>query len=85
MTAETETSRIAGRFLDARRSAGSLDAYPGAMPTTLEEAYAIQDEAIARWQRPVIGWKVGRVPPPFWSVLLFKTASLLERVTRPCL
>ena len=33
-------------------------------PTTLDEAYAIQDEAIARWGRPVIGWKVGRVPPP---------------------
>jgi len=56
-------SRIAGRFLAARRAAAGLDGYPGDFPATLDEAYAIQDEAIARWGRPVIGWKVGRVPP----------------------
>ena len=57
-------SRIAGRFLAARRAASGLADYPGDFPATLEDAYAIQDEAIARWERPVIGWKVGRVPPP---------------------
>jgi len=57
-------SRIAGRFLAARRAAAGLYDYPGDFPATLDEAYAIQDEAIARWGRPVIGWKVGRVPPP---------------------
>jgi 2-keto-4-pentenoate hydratase len=61
---ERESSRIAGRFLAARRAAAGLDGYPGDFPATLEEAYAIQDEAIARWGRPVVGWKVGRVPPP---------------------
>lgn len=60
MTAEI--GRIAGRFLDARRAAEGLDDYPGALPATLDAAYAVQDEAIARWARPVIGWKVGRVP-----------------------
>jgi 2-keto-4-pentenoate hydratase len=55
---------IAGRFLDARRAASGLDDYPGTFPATLEEAYAIQDVAIAGWDRPVIGWKVGRVLPP---------------------
>jgi len=59
-----DRSRIAGRFLAARRAAAGLDDYPGAFPTTLAEAYAIQDEAIAAWGRPVVGWKVGRVPPP---------------------
>jgi 2-keto-4-pentenoate hydratase len=59
-----ETSRIAGRFLAARRAAAGLDSYPGELPATLDEAYAIQDEAIAAWGRPVIGWKVGRVLPP---------------------
>jgi 2-keto-4-pentenoate hydratase len=59
-----DRSRIAGRFLAARRAAAGLDDYPGDFPETLEEAYAIQDEAIARWGRPVVGWKVGRVPPP---------------------
>ena len=62
MTAEI--GRIAGRFLDARRAAEGLADYPGALPATLDDAYAIQDEAIARWARPVLGWKVGRVPPP---------------------
>jgi len=59
-----ETSRIAGRFLAARRAASGLESYPGDFPATLDEAYAIQDQAIASWGRPVIGWKVGRVHPP---------------------
>jgi 2-keto-4-pentenoate hydratase len=62
--AQNETAAIAGRFLSARRAASGLTDYPGAFPQTLEEAYAIQDEAIAAWDRPVIGWKVGRVMPP---------------------
>jgi 2-keto-4-pentenoate hydratase len=60
----SNTSRIAGRFLAARRAAAGLESYPGNFPATLDEAYAIQDEAIACWGRPVIGWKVGRVLPP---------------------
>jgi 2-keto-4-pentenoate hydratase len=60
----SDTSRIAGRFLAARRAAAGLESYPGNFPATLDEAYAIQDAAIASWGRPVIGWKVGRVHPP---------------------
>ena len=55
---------IAGRFLAARRAAQGLEDYPGPLPQTLDGAYAIQDAAIAAWDRPVLGWKVGRVPPP---------------------
>ncbi len=58
-----DSGRIAGRFLDARRAAGA-GRLSRRFPATLDEAYAIQDEAIARWGRPVIGWKVGRMPPP---------------------
>ena len=64
MSLTDETSRIAGRFLAARRAASGLESYPGDFPATLDQAYAIQDEAIASWGRPVIGWKVGRVLPP---------------------
>ena len=64
MTDLNEPSQIAGRFLDARRAASGLADYPGDFPATLEQAYAIQDEAIASWGHPVIGWKVGRVLPP---------------------
>ena len=64
MTLVDDRSRIAGRFLAARRAAAGLDAYPGDFPASLDEAYAIQDAAIAAWGRPVIGWKVGRVAGP---------------------
>jgi 2-keto-4-pentenoate hydratase len=59
-----DSAAIAGRFLAARRSASGLDEYPGEFPDTLEAAYRIQDEAIAAWGQPVIGWKVGRIMPP---------------------
>jgi 2-keto-4-pentenoate hydratase len=57
-------AEIAARFLAARRSAEGLSAYPGELPETLDQAYAIQDRAIAAWGKPVIGWKVGRINAP---------------------
>lgn len=77
MTLVDDRSRIAGRFLAARRAATGLDAYPGTFPATLDDAYAIQDVAIAGWDRPVIGWKVGRVAEPL--IPLFGT----DRITGP--
>lgn len=59
-----EVANIAGRFLSARRAAGGFAEYPGAFPDSLDDAYRIQDEAIAGWGRSVVGWKVGRVMPP---------------------
>ena len=64
MTLVDDRSRIASQFLAARRAAAGLDAYPGDFPASLDEAYAIQDAAIAGWDRPVLGWKVGRVAEP---------------------
>lgn len=60
-----DTAAIADRFLAARRSAAGLGEYPGSFPRTLDEAYEIQDKAIAAWGQPVIGWKVGRVNSPY--------------------
>jgi 2-keto-4-pentenoate hydratase len=59
-----DPATIAGRFLAARRAAGGLAGYPGDFPGTLDEAYRVQDQAIAAWGRPVVGWKVGRINPP---------------------
>ena len=59
-----DPATIAGRFLSARRAAAGLADYPGDFPETLDEAYAVQDAAIAAWGRPVLGWKVGRINPP---------------------
>jgi 2-keto-4-pentenoate hydratase len=77
VTLVDDRSRIAGRFLAARRAAAGLDSYPGDFPASLDEAYAIQDAAIAAWGRPVIGWKVGRVAEPL--IDLFGT----DRITGP--
>lgn len=59
-----DPATIAGRFLAARRAAGGLADYPGDFPETLDEAYKVQDQAIASWGKPVLGWKVGRINPP---------------------
>lgn len=64
-----DSAAIAERFLEARRAATGLGAYPGAFPETLHQAYEIQDRAIAAWGQPVIGWKVGRVNPPYAAAL----------------
>lgn len=55
---------IAKAFVDARREGTSLDRYPGERPQDLATAYAIQDCALASWNRQVGGWKVGKINPP---------------------
>ena len=59
-----EAAAIADRFLSARRQAVELPDYPGEMPATLAEAYAVQDHAIAGFGKPLLGWKVGLINPP---------------------
>lgn len=54
---------IADRFVTARKSAKALDGYPGDIPARLEDSYAIQEAAIRKWNKPVIGWKIGRLAP----------------------
>ena len=59
-----DPATIAGRFLSARRAAAGLADYPGGLPETLDQAYEVQDRAIADWGKSVLGWKVGRIAPP---------------------
>lgn len=61
MLATSEQQAIAKAFLAARAAKTPLTEYPGAMPQGLDEAYAIQDSAIALDGRIVGGWKVGRI------------------------
>lgn len=56
---------VATAFVTARRTARGLPAYPGDLPSDMAQGYAIQDRALVLDGRPVAGWKVGRVPPPF--------------------
>ena len=53
---------IARAFVNARREAASIAAYPGPVPATLAAAYRIQDEALRLDGRAIAGWKVGRIP-----------------------
>jgi 2-keto-4-pentenoate hydratase len=55
---------IASAFVAARRSGAAISHYPGDPPHDLASAYAIQDCAIALWEREIGGWKVGRINPP---------------------
>ena len=61
MPATNEQQIIARAFLSARAKKTPLTLYPGAMPESMAEAYAIQDAAIAFDGRQVGGWKVGRI------------------------
>lgn len=55
----------AAAFVAARLAGRSLAVYPGALPTSLAEAYAVQSQAINLWPDRVAGWKVGRINAPF--------------------
>ena len=59
----------AAALVKARLSAKAIDTYPGRFPDSLQEAYAIQDEAIRLWPDQLAGWKVGRIGQP-WAAQL---------------
>lgn len=63
-----EARRIAETFVTARREGRGLPEYPGAVPSALDDAYVVQDLAIAFDGRAIGGWKVGRINPPRDSV-----------------
>ncbi|MCY4340231.1 MAG: 2-keto-4-pentenoate hydratase [Gammaproteobacteria bacterium] len=46
----------------ARVAAEALPGFPGALPDSLDGAYAIQTASIARWGDAVGGWKIGMIP-----------------------
>jgi len=60
-----DAKRVAAEFVTARRSAGTFENYPGALPPDLDAAYRCQDEAISLWDDTIAGWKVGWIPEPF--------------------
>ena len=63
MLATPEQEDIARAFLAARAEKTPLTLYPGAMPQTMADAYAIQSAAIDFDGRRIGGWKVGRIAP----------------------
>ena len=62
------TKSIADRFVTARRAATALPDYPGDLPASMDDAYAIQDAAIEQWHQKLVGWKIARIHPDFQAV-----------------
>lgn len=58
-----DPAAIAQQFVAARLAARSTPDYPGVIPQSMAESYAIQDVAIGLFPDEVAGWKVGGVPP----------------------
>ncbi|WP_447763271.1 2-keto-4-pentenoate hydratase [Sphingopyxis panaciterrae] len=56
-------------LLEARLSCAALPGFPAPVPATLADAYAIQHDLCAALRRPVLGWKVGRIPPALVETL----------------
>lgn len=54
---------ISSALVGARLSTRPLQEYPGRLPETLEQAYAIQAASIKRWPDEVAGWKVAKLSP----------------------
>ena len=66
MAATIDQQNVAKAFLAARAEKTPLTQYPGTMPRTMGEAYAIQDafvEAKARECGEPIGWKIALSNP----------------------
>jgi 2-keto-4-pentenoate hydratase len=64
-----EAQAIAEAFVAARQQGCGFNTYPGAVPTDLEQAYAIQDAALALSGSTPVGWKVGRINAPWLEQL----------------
>lgn len=69
--------KISDAFVTARLAGQYLPVYPGVLPETLSEAYAIQDASIARWPDRVAGWKIGLVP------MAYRTSVGADRLAGP--
>jgi 2-keto-4-pentenoate hydratase len=63
LTYQENIACVASTFVEARRNNEVVADYPGAMPATLSDAYAIQDDGIRLLHKAIGGWKVGRVSP----------------------
>ncbi|WP_370673949.1 2-keto-4-pentenoate hydratase [Pleomorphomonas sp. PLEO] len=60
---EEDVDFIASRFVEARRAAIALGAFPRVQPNTLADAYRVQERAIALDGRAIAGWKIAGIRP----------------------
>ena len=67
VTVDSPADPVSRAFVRARLDGRALDGFPGQLPRSLRDAYAIQTRSIAAWPDEIVGWKVGGVPDPFRS------------------
>ncbi len=72
-----QISQLSQTLVSARNAGRTLDKYPGSVPATLEEAYAVQDLSIKASAEEIVGWKIGIVPPEL------REAMQVERLMGP--
>ena len=68
-TGAQDPAATAEAFVSARLAARATPDYPGVLPTTMDEGYAVQEIAIGLYPDQIIGWKVGGVAPARQSAL----------------
>lgn len=58
-----EMHQLSTALLSARNEGRTLPKFPGSLPGTLAEAYAVQDLSLEASGQAIVGWKIGMVPP----------------------
>lgn len=62
-TISEQDDAISNALVDSRLNTRPLPDFPGRLPETVEQAYAIQAASIKRWPDGVAGWKVAKLTP----------------------
>ncbi len=63
----TTIAAISDALMTARKTRTALADFPGDLPKTLDEAYAVQMRSVGLFGKAVAGWKVGGVHPDLVS------------------
>ena len=72
-----EIHQLSATLVAARNTGRTLNKYPGSVPATLEDGYAIQDLSLKASTEEIVGWKIGMVPPEL------RAAMQVDRLMAP--
>ena len=62
---QTDLNAISDALVRARLNCTPMTKFPGTLPKSLDEAYAVQMLSIPKWPSSVVGFKVGGIPESF--------------------
>ena len=64
-----DVAALSRALTEARRAVRPLAAFPGPLPGSLADSYAVQEAGIVGWPDAIAGWKVAGIHPDFRSGL----------------